>query len=123
MSGATNRGHHDFVCTGLVWTCEPEPSTSGPCWPPLPRPQIICRYRPVPLTSVSVKASVVHAVAQVEVTQVYVNREPQPIEAIYYFPTNPDGAVTHFQAELEGKIIKVCKSHKTTFLSIQALVN
>ncbi len=60
----------------------------------------------IALISVNVIASVVHAVAQKEITQVYVNKERQPIEAIYYFPINPDGAVTHFQAEFEGKIIK-----------------
>ncbi|ODN03875.1 Poly [ADP-ribose] polymerase 4 [Orchesella cincta] len=68
---------------------------------------------PMPLISVDVNASIVHAVAQVEVTQVYVNKEEQPIEAIYYFPVNPDGAVTHFQAELEGRVIKgTVKAHE-----------
>lgn len=57
-------------------------------------------HPPIPLISVDVNASVMHAVAQVEVTQVYVNKDEQPIEAIYYFPVNPDGAVTRFQAEL-----------------------
>ncbi|CAL8104254.1 unnamed protein product [Orchesella dallaii] len=68
---------------------------------------------PIPLISVDVNASLVHAVAQVEVTQVYVNKEEQPIEAIYFFPVNPEGAVTHFQAELEGRVIKgVVKAHE-----------
>lgn len=65
------------------------------------------RQLPVPLKSVDVKATVVQAVAQVEVTQVYVNLEKQPIEAVYYFPIDPEGAVTHFEANLDGKIIKV----------------
>lgn len=75
---------------------------------------------PIPLLSVHVNASVVQAVAQVEVTQVYVNQEEQPIEAVYYFPINPDGAVTHFQAELEGRVIKV--AHDNTFQLIQRTI-
>lgn len=65
------------------------------------------QLRPVALLSVDVTASVFHAAAEVEVCQVYANRENQPIEAIYYFPINPDGAVTRFEADLDGKIIKV----------------
>lgn len=63
---------------------------------------------PIPLMSVDVSASVIHAVAQVEITQNYVNWEEQPIETIYYFPVDPDGAVTNFRAELDGTMIKVC---------------
>lgn len=62
---------------------------------------------PIPLKSVSITASVVHAVAQVEITQVYENSENNPIEASYIFPVDSNGAVTHFQAELDGKVIKV----------------
>ncbi|XP_021948454.1 von Willebrand factor A domain-containing protein 5A [Folsomia candida] len=61
---------------------------------------------PIPLKSVSITASVVHAVAQVEITQVYENSENNPIEASYIFPVDSNGAVTHFQAELDGKVIK-----------------
>jgi hypothetical protein len=62
---------------------------------------------PVPLVSVNILASMVHAVAQVELTQVFVNKEDQPIEAIYFFPVDSNGGVTHFHAELEGRTIKV----------------
>jgi len=62
---------------------------------------------PVPLESVSIEASVVHAVAQVELTQVYVNKEDQPIEAIYFFPLDSNAGVTHFRAEIEGRTILV----------------
>lgn len=95
---ANKFGEHENVYCGLVTIIAPSEQ-----W--LPPTKI-----PIPLISVDVNASVVHAVAQVEVTQVYVNKEDKPIEAIYYFPTNPDGAVTHFQAELEGQIIKVTVS-------------
>jgi len=64
---------------------------------------------PVPLIQVDVEASVVHAVAQVQITQVFKNLEEQPIEAIYFFPVDPNGAVTHFEAEIEGRKIKVTK--------------
>lgn len=64
--------------------------------------------RPIPLVSVDVRATVIHAVAKVEIIQSYVNTGEHPIEAIYYFPVDPDGAVTNFQAELDGRVIKVC---------------
>lgn len=91
---ANSFGESKNVCCGLVKIVKREEDWQPPI------------QTPVPLISVNVNASVVHAVAQVEVTQVYVNKEEQPIEAIYYFPVNPDGAVTHFQAELEGRTIK-----------------
>lgn len=62
---------------------------------------------PIPLKSVSITASVVHAVAQVGITQFYENNENTPIEASYIFPVDSNGAVTYFQAELDGKVIKV----------------
>jgi len=92
---ANKFGNQENVCCGLIRLIPKQED-----WEPPTK----C---PIPLISVDVNASIVHAVAQVEVTQVYVNKEEQPIEAIYYFPVNPDGAVTHFQAELEGRIIKV----------------
>lgn len=92
---ANDFGEHKRVCCGLVRIIPRQEDWQPPI------------QAPIPLISVNVNASVVHAVAQVEVTQVYVNKEEKPIEAIYYFPVNPDGAVTHFQAELEGRIIKV----------------
>lgn len=61
----------------------------------------------IPLLSVNVNSTVVHAAAQVEITQVYANEEDEPIQAFYAFPVNQYAAVTHFQAELEGRVIKV----------------
>ncbi|CAL8143672.1 unnamed protein product [Orchesella dallaii] len=95
-------GNEKNVCCGLVQLIEKESELDEPP-----------TKFPIPLISVDVNASIVHAVAQVEVTQVYVNKEEQPIEAIYFFPLNPDGAVTHFQAELEGCVIKgIVKAHE-----------
>lgn len=89
---ANNFGKQKNICCGLVSIVEGVRNGNYP----------------IPLTSVDVSASVIHAVALVEITQNYVNKEEQPIEAIYYFPVDPDGAVTNFQAELDGKLIKVC---------------
>lgn len=61
----------------------------------------------VPLQSVDVVAKVAHAVAEVAVTQVFINSENNPIEAIYYFPLDSNGAVVDFEAELDGRKIKV----------------
>ncbi|CAG7721881.1 unnamed protein product [Allacma fusca] len=73
----------------------------------------VTEIHPIPLVSVDVVASVVHAVSQVEVTQVFINKEEQPIEAIYYFPIDSNGAVTHFEAEIEGRKIKgIAKAHE-----------
>ena len=41
---------------------------------------------PVPLTGVSVQARIIDLVAEVTIEQRYINRETQPIEAIYLFP-------------------------------------
>lgn len=95
MAGLFGSGDRKVDCCGLVKIVK-----KGEAWEPPEK-------TPIPLLSVSVNASVVHSVAQVEVTQVYINREEQPIEAIYYFPVNPEGAVTHFEAEVEGRKIKV----------------
>jgi len=65
------------------------------------------KQAPVPLQSVNVVASVVHAVAQVELTQVFVNKEDHPIEAIYNFPMDAHSGSTHFWAEIDGRTIVV----------------
>ena len=44
------------------------------------------KYLPVPLTGVAVDVRIIDLVAQVTVTQNYVNKETQPIEAVYLFP-------------------------------------
>ncbi|CAL8124348.1 unnamed protein product [Orchesella dallaii] len=93
---ANKFGIYKNVACGLIKLIKPENKNES-------SPEL--EY-PIPLISVHVNAYIIHAVAQVEVTQVYVNKESQPIEAIYYFPINPDGAVTHFHAELDGRIIK-----------------
>lgn len=43
---------------------------------------------PVPLTGVSVEARIIDLVAEVTIEQRYINKENQPIEAVYLFPLN-----------------------------------
>ena len=42
-------------------------------------------FAPVPLTGVSVKASITNLVAKVQVEQSYMNVKSQPIDAVYKF--------------------------------------
>jgi len=66
----------------------------------------------VSLLSVEVKAAVVYAVGQVEITQIYRNDKSFPIETIYFFPLDSCAAVTFFQAEFnDGTVVKVRKSY------------
>lgn len=44
------------------------------------------KFAPVPLTGVSVKASIIDLVAKVEIMQSYVHEDTQPIEVVYKFP-------------------------------------
>jgi len=44
------------------------------------------KFAPVPLTKVSVKASITNLLAVVHVKQTFKNVENQPIEAVYKFP-------------------------------------
>jgi len=70
------------------------------------------QYVPVPLTEVSIQVRVVNFTAQVEVTQKYVNKEKNPIEAIYFFPVEEEAAVVGFTAELEGRTVKTVVKEK-----------
>jgi len=60
----------------------------------------------VPLTKVEVNAKILDVLAQVEIVQVYVNKETSPIEAVYKFPLNANAAVFSFSAFIDGKEIK-----------------
>ena len=52
---------------------------------------------PVPLTGVSVVADIVNLCSRVTITQRFVNRESQPIEAVYLFPLDEGAAVCGFE--------------------------
>ena len=44
--------------------------------------------------------------ARVEVQQLYINKERNPIECIYYFPVEESAAVVGFEAEVDGRFIQ-----------------
>lgn len=44
------------------------------------------KFAPVPLTGITVKASIIDLVAEVEIVQSYVNPEAHLIEVVYKFP-------------------------------------
>ena len=55
------------------------------------------------LTSVNVKGTVLGCVAEVNVTQTFVNHHSFPGQGLYVFPLDNKGAVTSFQAKFDGK--------------------
>src|SRR5262245_11448349 len=59
----------------------------------------------VPLTGVVIDAEISTFCARVAVTQRYVNREPQPIEAVYVFPVDEGAAVCGFEAIIDGTLV------------------
>ncbi|KAI9556533.1 hypothetical protein GHT06_016323 [Daphnia sinensis] len=61
---------------------------------------------PVPLTGVSVQARIIDLVVEVTIQQRYVNKENQPIEAVYLFPLDEGAAVCKFTAEVDGRVIE-----------------
>ena len=60
---------------------------------------------PVPLKSVEVKTKIVDFVSEIEVTQTYVNKESNPIEAVYFFPVEEEAAVIYFEAQVDDRKI------------------
>ena len=61
---------------------------------------------PVPLAKVHVDVRVVNFIAEVRLTQEYVNREDRPIEATYLFPVEEEAAVVEFEALVDNREIK-----------------
>jgi hypothetical protein len=59
----------------------------------------------VPLSSVSIDAEISRFCARVAVTQRYINRELQPIEAVYVFPLDDGAAVCWFEAAIDGTLV------------------
>jgi Ca-activated chloride channel family protein len=60
---------------------------------------------PVPLIGVSVVADVVNLCSRVTITQRFVNRESQPIEAVYLFPLDEGAAVCGFEVFIDGTLV------------------
>ena len=61
---------------------------------------------PVRLTGVSVEVHIIDLVAEVSIEQRYVNRENNPIEAVYKFPLDEGAGVCRFTAEMDGRFIE-----------------
>ena len=59
----------------------------------------------IPLTGVSVEAEITSFCARVAVSQRYVNRESEPIEAVYVFPLDEGAAVCGFEAVINGTLV------------------
>lgn len=59
----------------------------------------------VPLTGVSIDAEIHSFYAKVVVAQRYVNRETNPIEAVYVFPLDEGAAICGFEAVVDGTLV------------------
>jgi hypothetical protein len=59
----------------------------------------------VALAGVSIDAEISTYCARVAVSQRYVNREAQPIEAVYVFPLDEGAAVCGFEAIVDGTLV------------------
>lgn len=64
------------------------------------------RERRLPLEAVAIRARVADRVAEVTVTQTFVNDHPNPIEAVYVFPLSGGCAVADFELTVADRTIK-----------------
>jgi Ca-activated chloride channel homolog len=60
--------------------------------------------QPIPLSRVDVKGTLAGRGARVKVTQVFENREPGPIEAVYKFPLPENSTVCRFKTVAGNKV-------------------
>ena len=60
---------------------------------------------PVALAGVVIAADIRGVCAKVTIAQRYVNREAQPIEAVYVFPLDESAAVCGFEAVIDGTLV------------------
>ena len=72
----------------------------------------------LPLKETSVKATVVGAIADVTVKQVYVNSGKNPLEAIYTFPMSTKAAVYGMQMTIGNRIVRAQIEENTIFDNI-----
>jgi len=75
------------------------------CCPCITGLKIVNSDKPVPLKSIDVNVTVKGFVANVTSVLVYKNTDEEPIEVIYKFPIDDQGAVYHFEAQIEGRTI------------------
>ncbi|XP_030620537.1 von Willebrand factor A domain-containing protein 5A [Chanos chanos] len=64
---------------------------------------VTVKEKPVPLKSIEVEVHVRGHVATVKSTLQYVNKEEQPLEALFVFPLPGEAAVCHFSAKIGDK--------------------
>jgi hypothetical protein len=62
---------------------------------------------PLHLESSNIQATIVHAAAEVIVTQTYVNNSNEQVDTFYYFPMRLEDAVTDFEVKINDIVIKV----------------
>jgi len=60
----------------------------------------------LPLELLDVQAKITGLIADVELTQRYVNPHDDPLEAIYVFPLPDRGAVTRMRMEADGRVVE-----------------
>jgi len=69
----------------------------------------------VPLQGMNINANVIDFIADVDISQRFVNEDKQPIEAIFQFEQH-DCTLHHFEVEVDGKkFIGVAKEKKRCF--------
>jgi len=71
---------------------------------------LLTKDKALPLQSTSITGSIKQIVAQINVTQVYINHEAQQVEAVYFFPLSIKAAICGFKVDVNDKVInsKVC---------------
>lgn len=60
----------------------------------------------LPLQAMDVKGKIAGLFAHISLEQTFVNVYEQPMEATYIFPLPPDAAVTSFQMEVAGRLVR-----------------
>ncbi len=78
----------------------PRPWPHPPHPRPVPPPPPMLSYK---IQELSVQARLVDQVAQVQVSQTFVNNGPRPIEAAFIFPLPYDGAIDRMTLLVDGK--------------------
>src|SRR5580704_15600350 len=61
---------------------------------------------PLPLKTLDVHTNIEGLIAEVSVTQTFVNTHAEPLEATYIFPLPDRAAVTRFRLEVAGRVVE-----------------
>ena len=91
---------------------------------PLGPGALITRGQPLPLQAVTVRTRICADGAISSITQHFANSFPQALEAIYLFPLPPDGAVTRFEMEVDGRTVRGrCREKQAAIKQYQRAVS